>query len=58
MPNSDVRHDTFDLWELIQQIKKYFWILIVATVIGGGVGFLGSNMLIEPLYEPSRSGLD
>lgn len=51
MPNSDVRHDTFDLWELIQQIKKYFWILIVATVIGGGVGFLGSNMLIEPQYE-------
>lgn len=43
--------DTFDLMELGQQIKKYFWILILATFIGGGIGFLGSKFLIEPQYE-------
>ena len=46
----DVR-DTFDLMELFQQIKKYFWILLLSMLVMGAAGFGISKFLIEPEYE-------
>lgn len=43
--------DTFDLMELFQQIKKYFWILLLSMLVMGAAGFGASKFLIEPEYE-------
>ena len=45
--------DTFDLMELIQQIKKYFWVLLISMLVMGAAGFGVSEFLIEPEYESS-----
>lgn len=53
MVNSE-RHefkDTFDLRDLLQDIKKYFWILIVSMLALGCAGYFGSKYLITPEYE-------
>lgn len=54
MNNNVERHDTrdtFDILELFQQTKKYFWILLLSTFLMGLVGFCFSKFLIEPEYE-------
>lgn len=43
--------DTFDLMELIHQIKKYFWVLLLSMLVMGAAGFGISKFLIEPKYE-------
>lgn len=43
--------ETFDLAELFQQIRKYFWVTFLAMVLMGAVGYFGSKYLIEPEYE-------
>ena len=45
--------DTFDLMELLQQIKKYFWVLLISTLVMGAAGFGVSELFIEPEYESS-----
>ena len=54
MANSAEIHetkDTFDLMDLFQQIKKYFWVLILAMIVFGEIGFLCSVFFMEPMYE-------
>lgn len=54
MANSAEIHetkDTFDLMDLFQQIKKYFWVLILAMIVFGGIGYLCSVFFMEPMYE-------
>ena len=46
----DIR-DTFDLRELIQEIKKYFWIILLSMIIFGSAGYLVSKYFITPEYE-------
>lgn len=46
----DIR-DTFDLRELIQEIKKYFWIILLSMIIFGSAGYLVSKYFINPEYE-------
>lgn len=46
----DIR-DTFDLRELAQEIKKYFWIILLSMVIFGSSGYLVSKYFITPEYE-------
>ena len=46
----DIR-DTFDLLELVQQIKKYFWVLLLSMTIAGMSGYIGTKCLMEPQYE-------
>ena len=43
--------ETFDLAELFQQIRKYFWVIFLTMVLMGAVGYFGSKYLIEPEYE-------
>lgn len=43
--------DTFDILELLQEIRKYFWVLLLAMFVMGDAGFLVSSFLIEPEYE-------
>lgn len=43
--------DTFDLRELIQEIKKYFWLILLSMIIFGNAGYLVSKYLITPEYE-------
>ena len=43
--------DTFDLMELFQQIKKYFWILLLSMLVMGMAGLGISKFVIEPEYE-------
>ena len=40
-----------DLLELIQQIKTYFWVLLLAAALTGTAGFLISRYWMEPQYE-------
>lgn len=47
--------DTFDLLELIQQVKKYLWIVILATFVMGCIGFMVSKYFIEPEYEAATT---
>ena len=46
----DIR-DTFDLRELIQEIKKYFWIILLSMIIFGSAGYLVSKYFVTPEYE-------
>lgn len=46
----DIR-DTFDLRELAQEIKKYFWIILLSMIIFGSAGYLVSKYFITPEYE-------
>ena len=46
----DIR-DTFDLRELIQEIKKYFWLILLSMIIFGSAGYLVSKYFITPEYE-------
>lgn len=43
--------DTFDLRELAQEIKKYFWIILLSMIIFGSAGYLVSKYFITPEYE-------
>ena len=43
--------DTFDLMELFQQIKKYFWILLLSMLVMGMAGLGISKFVIEPEYD-------
>lgn len=43
--------DSFDLMELVQQIKKNFWILALSMFVVGAAGFFVSRYLISPQYE-------
>lgn len=45
--------DTFDLWELLLQIKKYLWLFILSMVLFGSAGWGVSKYLLEPEYESS-----
>lgn len=45
--------DTFDLWELFLQIKKYLWLLILSMLIFGGAGWGISKYVLHPEYESS-----
>lgn len=51
MNNDYETRDSFDIRELFQQIKKYFWIMILSMVIAGGAGYLISAFWITPEYE-------
>ena len=44
-------HDTFDLLELFQNLRKYLWILILVTLVMGLAGFCVSKYLMVPQYE-------
>ncbi len=46
-------NDTFQLIELVRQIKKYFWVVLLVMVLAGGSGFLVSKYLMTPQYESS-----
>lgn len=44
---------TLDIYELIQNIKKHFWILILSILLSGVLGYGGTKCFIEPQYEAS-----
>ena len=51
MNNDYETRDSFDIREFFQQIKKYFWAMILSMVIAGGAGYLISAFWITPEYE-------
>lgn len=50
--NQNARN-TFDLLDLLRQIKKYFWLLLIFVVCMGAAGYFYSMYLIVPRYESS-----
>ena len=45
--------DTIDLLEIVQQVKKYFWVLLLAMLLTGGAGFFCSKFFMDQQYESS-----
>ncbi|WP_102343054.1 YveK family protein [Galactobacillus timonensis] len=45
--------DTFDLLDLLRQIKKYFWLLLLFVICMGAAGYFYSTYFIVPQYESS-----
>lgn len=43
--------NTFNFLDLLRQIKKYFWILLLFVICMGATGYLVSTYLITPQYE-------
>lgn len=44
---------TLDIYELIQNIKRHFLILILSILLSGILGYSGTTFFIEPQYEAS-----
>lgn len=45
--------NTFDLLDLLRQIKKYFWLLLLFVICMGAAGYFYSTYFIVPQYESS-----
>lgn len=51
MANREQRNDTFDLFDLLQDVKRSIILIVCATILSGFFGFCISKFVIEPEYE-------